>query len=386
MPSRILPTSLLAVAIALLTSGFARAEENWTPLFNGKDLSNWVNVNCAPETWSVGDGVIRCTGQPTGALRTKRMYENFIVELEWRHLKAGGNAGIFVWSSPIAAPGVPFLRSVEVQVLDNGYDAKGKNEWYTTHGDVFPIHGSTMKPIHKGNGMRCFPLEEHSRSAPEWNHYRIEAKDGKIRLSVNGHLVTGGDDCVWRKGYFGLESEGSPTEWRNLRIQELPASANAPTAEQTAPEDQNWRSLYTGTDLRGWGVTDANRKEFTSGDWQILAKGGGTLPCELPAPGTNFELIVDSRSDDESAPLAIELLRGETRHAIPLAGPKGKWIRHTIRVAGSTVTTSAPGNAPRTEENVLPRQGKDEKPLSFALKSAAAGGAFANLYIRSLPE
>jgi hypothetical protein len=113
----------------LLAAGFSglvgsspgrAAEGEWVNLFNGKDLSNWVNVNCAPETWTVADGVIKSTGKPTGALRTPRMYENFVMEVEWRHLESGGNAGVFIWGSPIAAPGVPFLRAIEVQVLDKG--------------------------------------------------------------------------------------------------------------------------------------------------------------------------------------------------------------------------------------------------------------------------
>ena len=41
---------------------------------------------------------------------------------------------------------------IEVQVLDHGYATEyerktgKKAEWFTTHGDVFPIHGATMKP------------------------------------------------------------------------------------------------------------------------------------------------------------------------------------------------------------------------------------------------
>ena len=87
------------------------------PMFNGKDLSGWVNANCAPETWSIKDGVVSCTGMPTGAMRTEKQYENFILECEWRHLSSGGNSGVFIWGSPISAPGVPFLRGIEVQVL-----------------------------------------------------------------------------------------------------------------------------------------------------------------------------------------------------------------------------------------------------------------------------
>src|SRR6516225_11922020 len=61
-------------------------------LFNGKDLTGWVNVNCAPQTWQVRDGVIVCTGQPQGFLRTDTMYENYVLEVEWRHTRKGGDS------------------------------------------------------------------------------------------------------------------------------------------------------------------------------------------------------------------------------------------------------------------------------------------------------
>ena len=54
-------------------------------------------------------------------------------------MKPGGNAGLFVWGDALTACGSPFARGMEVQILDNGYNANGKNEWYTTHGDVFPV-------------------------------------------------------------------------------------------------------------------------------------------------------------------------------------------------------------------------------------------------------
>src|ERR1043166_10208866 len=98
-----------------ISSARAADEETFVPLFNGRDLTGWVNANCAPETWSVRDGMIHCTGRPTGALRTTRQYENFILEAEWRHLTSGGNSGVFIWGTPIAAPGVPFLRGIEVR-------------------------------------------------------------------------------------------------------------------------------------------------------------------------------------------------------------------------------------------------------------------------------
>src|SRR2546430_17221667 len=84
--------------LALIAST-ATAADDFKPLFNGKDLSGWKIVNVAPTTFSVRDGMIVSTGKPTGTMRTERMYENFVMEVEWRHMQPGGNAGVFIWRS-----------------------------------------------------------------------------------------------------------------------------------------------------------------------------------------------------------------------------------------------------------------------------------------------
>src|SRR5271169_5475814 len=96
----------LALA-ALLTVGLTsvRAQDDgFKPLFNGKDLTGWHNVNGAPGTFFVKDNMIITTGKPTGYLRTDKQYENFIAEFEWMHVPPGpkevGNSGFFVWADP----------------------------------------------------------------------------------------------------------------------------------------------------------------------------------------------------------------------------------------------------------------------------------------------
>src|SRR5688572_28363265 len=79
------------------------------PLFNGRDLSGWIGVNCAPDTWTVRDGMIHSSGKPICELRTTRMYENFVLELEYKHLEAGGNAGVFIWGDALTARWQPFV-------------------------------------------------------------------------------------------------------------------------------------------------------------------------------------------------------------------------------------------------------------------------------------
>ena len=72
---------LLALALmpATLVDAGKTAGDGFVPMFNGKDLTGWVNVNCAPETFFVKDDMVITTGKPTGFLSTSRHYENFSV-------------------------------------------------------------------------------------------------------------------------------------------------------------------------------------------------------------------------------------------------------------------------------------------------------------------
>ena len=71
------------------------------------------------------------------------------------------------------------------------------------------------------NGSRSFPTQQTTKSAGEWNHYLIRAVDGTIRLWVNGAQVSGGEKCEPSQGFLCLESEGSPIEFKDIKIREL---------------------------------------------------------------------------------------------------------------------------------------------------------------------
>ena len=381
---RALPALLLATLARAAAPAPAPDADGFTPLFNGRDLSGWVNGNCAPETWSVRDGVIHCTGLPIGGLRTERQYENFILELEWRHLRRSGNSGVFVWGSPINAPGVPFLRGIEVQALDHGYaeDFQRKNgkasDWFTVHGDVFAIHGATMRYIGRTNGKRSFPIEDRSRPSPEWNHYRIVARDGSLRLHVNGREVSGGDDANYRKGYLALESEGSPVEFRNVRIKELPSSGAGP--EVTAPVDPGWRALFNALDLRGWRTSAATEAAWAVGGGRITARAGAGPEAALTTSGDlgAAEFIVDYQPPKAGPAEAVVLVRG---HPVRLTGAEpGKFSRFIVTVAAGKVRVAREGGA--VAEVALPAGLPARGP--FALVPATAGGVFTNLHARDL--
>lgn len=210
----------------------------WRELFNGKDLSGWVDVNTSPETWTVRDGMLVCSGLPIGVMRSEKQYENFLLHIEWRHMKAGGNSGVFVWSEG-SVPGKGRLpKGMEVQMLELDWvnlhpqkDGSPAPIGYVS-GELFGANGLTCTPDHP-RGSRSMSSELRCKPHGEWNTYDVVCVDGTVKLSINGKFVNGVSGSSVRKGYLCLESEGSEIHFRNLRIMELPPGTATPA--ETAP-------------------------------------------------------------------------------------------------------------------------------------------------------
>src|SRR4051794_33957160 len=155
--------ALLALAVVSLSRAEQKKEEGFVPMFNGKDLTGWVNVNCAPSTFFVKDDEIITTGKPTGYLRTDKQYENFIAEFDWMHVNKTevGNSGFFVWADALPALSSGYTRGIEVQVLVN----LEKPDYYTSQGDLFSIWGAKCVPDrpHPQGWERCLPSENRTK-------------------------------------------------------------------------------------------------------------------------------------------------------------------------------------------------------------------------------
>jgi hypothetical protein len=320
--------ALALVCILLTGAGSVRpTEEGFISLFNGEDLHGWVNVNCAPETWTVREGMIVCSGIPTGVLRTDKQYENYILELEWLHVQEGGNAGLFLHSGALPICGQPFTKAIECQIMDGN------------HGDVFAIQGATLTPDNANleqGWMRSYPRQERTRPAGEWNHYRVESRDGMITLAINGDVVTTAFHTNPRKGYICLESEGSETHFRNIQIKELPGSN--PPEEVTAAPDQGFHSLYNGLDLHGWKQVEGNQGHWVAGDWILKYDGQSTAEGEDANLWTekeygDFILMVDWRQPREPVAEEVPVILPDGSEAID---PEGNTINAEVLDAGDS--------------------------------------------------
>ena len=197
---------------------------------------NWINVNTDPDTWRTERDLLICKGMPIGVMRSEKQYENFILKVEWRHMEAGGNSGVFVWSDAKPDEKSRLPGGVEVQMLEldwvklNMRDGKEPPIAYV-HGELFGVGGVETIPDNP-RGTRSKSIENRALGKGEWNSYTVICVDGTIKLSVNGKFVNGISQSTIKKGYLCLESEGAEIHFRNFRIIEL--SAGVTSEEQTA--------------------------------------------------------------------------------------------------------------------------------------------------------
>lgn len=197
----------------------------------------WVNVNTTKETWKLmKDGTLSNTGLPIGVIRSAKQYENFILHVEWKHMEAGGNSGVFAWSGANPVGKNPLPDGVEIQMLDLEWvDLNLRNGVRPpiayVHGELFGVQGVTTVADNP-RGDRSKSVENRVKGKGEWNTYDVICVDGVIKLSVNGKFVNGISKSSQKKGYLCLESEGAQIFYRNLKVIEL--APGVTSAEETA--------------------------------------------------------------------------------------------------------------------------------------------------------
>jgi hypothetical protein len=343
--TRLVSLGLLLIAFALWAAPEAgRAAEDegqFVPLFNGRDLTGWVPINVGPGTFTVQDGIIVSTGIPTGLLRTEKQYENFIIELEWRHMKPGGNAGLFVWGDGLPAVGSPFARGIEVQILDTGYDSNGKNEWYTTHGDVFPVWGATMT----STGRTSKTVQpQFSHRGPGEGFPGVEPLPGRRprRRAAAERQRQGGDGgqglrAAQRLLVLGIRGLGMPLP----QHPDHRTALDQPAPEETAVAVEGFVPLYTGVDLTHWRADPGHEGHWQPQDWRLVYDGQSQASDKnlwTEKEFGDFVLVCDWRwtRKPEPKPLPVLLPNGDQAldengqpktEMTPDAGDSGIYLR-----------------------------------------------------------
>lgn len=174
-------------------------------LFNGVDLSNWINYGT--ELWYVKDSLMVCESGPDkgyGYLATQKYYKDFDLSVDFRQI-SNGNSGIFFRSTVDGTT----VAGWQVEVAPKGNDSGGIYESY-------------------GRGwLNQIPEEKENILKPgEWNTMRIKVVGPEVTTWLNGEEMTHLNDSLIgaTNGRIALQIHdggGIKVEWKNLIVQEL---------------------------------------------------------------------------------------------------------------------------------------------------------------------
>ncbi len=191
------------------------ADADAIALFNGRDFDGWHMYlkdgdGDPTSVWKIQDGAIWCTGKPVGCLRTTKEYSDYKLALEWRWLEKPSNSGVLlrmggeekIWPLCVEAQ---LMHQRAGDLVGMGYDF---NESKTAKAD-FISYAARMN-------------DSNEKEPGGWNTYEILCQGDRIELKVNGLLQNKATGVNVRKGYIGLQSEGSPIMFRNIKLTPLP--------------------------------------------------------------------------------------------------------------------------------------------------------------------
>lgn len=216
--------SALIISLALCSSHCFAADDNGKAivptaridLFNGKDLTGWtfcMRTNANPSnTWSFGDGFIKCTGKPIGYIRTEQSYRDYKLTTEWRFTKivpkTGDNGGILVH---MQLPDKVWPPCIQVQGRHGDV------------GDLFLMAGAESKEHQGMNANTALRKKGEDAEKPvgEWNTCEVICSGNSVKAYVNGRLMNETTECTISSGKIGFQSEGAAFEVRKVFVEPL---------------------------------------------------------------------------------------------------------------------------------------------------------------------
>ena len=274
----------LIIIVLLISSVTAHAENEWTLLFNGKNLKGWKVLNGTAE-YKVDNGEIigtSKTGTPNTFLATEKNYGDFILEYEMK-MEAGLNSGVQIRSNSFKDYMNGRVHGYQVECDDSERRWSGGIYDEARRGWLYPLEYNQ-------------PAKKAYRNG-EWNKYRVEAIGNTIRTWINGQPVANLVDDLTSEGFIALQvhsigndtkNEGKTIRWKNIRVK----TENLESSRMSMPEEvqevsyltntlteteknEGWKLLWDGKTTQGW--SGVKLESFPQKGWHVE---DGTLVVE----------------------------------------------------------------------------------------------------------
>ena len=186
-------------------------KEGFTQLFDGKTLEGWIG---AVKGYAIEDGAMVC--KPGGNIYTEKEYSDFVFRFEFK-IPPGGNNGVGIRTP---SKGDAAYAGMEIQILDDRHKSYKGIKPYQAHGSIYGVAAAKR---------------DHLKPAGEWNSQEISAIGPKIKITLNGTVITEADlskieetldhrkhpGLHNEKGHIGFLGHGAPVEFRNVRIKDM---------------------------------------------------------------------------------------------------------------------------------------------------------------------
>lgn len=207
---RIRRISLLSIFFLIFSiCVFSKKSSNKLFYFTKSDSSNWKyilndkTVNPA-EVFKMDKGSLLITGISSGYLRTKKMFSNYELSIEWRWTKVLGNSGVLVHIQP------------RDSVWPVCYQVQQKAD---AAGDIICMNGLWAKECTDSVKFTVRKLQpSNEKPLGEWNSMKVICKKNTLKVFVNGVLQNYITELTASKGFIGFQNEGKPIEFKNLLI------------------------------------------------------------------------------------------------------------------------------------------------------------------------
>jgi hypothetical protein len=172
-------------------------------LFDAENLDGWTfSSDAVKDAFSADSGVMLDKGKPTGYIRTKADYTDYVLRFQFRHVTEG-NGGVLL---RMVGEDKVWPKSIEVQGLHGAV------------GDILAIDNFPMEDADGRSIARHKPKMHPSNEKPlgQWNQCEITLDGGNLQIKINDLLQNAAKNCWQAPGKICIQSEGAQMEYRNI--------------------------------------------------------------------------------------------------------------------------------------------------------------------------